>query len=186
MTEEQIFLTKTVRKVENMRSQAEDCLLQIVGLTAQGANVADIQAAALRLQRQLVLELGGMVLQLRMAAAEGLELADKVFSPVAGYDELPEEQAKAFREYKREQEKESRAKAQQAARGGGNGRGAGGYRGRGHYGYQPYIFPQQYGQQMTAVMQYWAAPPGYAGQQQVWPAAQQQQPAAPAYEIDYE
>ena len=119
MTEEQIFLTKTVRKVENMRSQAEDCLLQIVGLTALGANVADIQAAALRLQRQLVLELGGMVLQLRMAAAEGLELADKVFSPVAGYDELPEEQAKAFRESKREQEKESRAKAQQAARGGG-------------------------------------------------------------------
>ena len=60
-----------------------------------------------------------MVLQLRMAAAVGLELADKVFSPVAGYDELPEEQAKAFGEYKKEQEKESRAKAQQAARGGG-------------------------------------------------------------------
>ena len=92
-----------------------------------------------------------MVLQLRMAAAEGLELADKVFSPVAGYDELPEEQAKAFREYKREQEKESRAKAQQAARGGEGGRGASGYRGRGHYGYQPYIVPQQYGQQMTAL-----------------------------------
>ena len=35
-----------MRKVENMRSQAEDCLLQIVGLTVQGANVADIQAAA--------------------------------------------------------------------------------------------------------------------------------------------
>ena len=115
-------------------------------------------------------------------------LTDGLLQPAsgrkAGRGYPPEEQAKAFREYKREQEKESRAKAQQAARGGGGGRGAGGYRGRGHYGYKPYIFPQQYGQQMTAVMQNWAAPPGYAGQQQVWPAAQQ--PVAPAYEIDYE
>ena len=163
-----------------MRSQAEDCLLQIAGLTAQGANVADIQTAALRLQRQLVLDLGGTVLQLRMAAAEGMELADKIFSPVAGYDGLQEEQAKAFREYKKEQEKESKAKAQQAARGGGGFRGAGGYRGRGYYNYQPYTVPQQYGQQPLAVMQQAQAPPGYAGQQQVWPAAQQQT-SAPVY-----
>ena len=163
-----------------MRSQAEDCLLQIAGLTEQGANVADIQTAALRLQRQLVLDLMGTVLQLCMAAAEGMELADKIFSLVAGYDGLHEDQAKAFKEYKKEQEKESKAKAQQAARGGGGYRGAGGYRGRGYYNYQPYTVPQQYGQQPPAVMQQAQAPPGYAGQQQVWPAAQQQT-SAPVY-----
>ena len=99
---------------------------------------------------------------------------------MAGYDGLQEEQAKAFREYKKEQEKESKAKAQQAARGGGGFRGAGGYRGRGYYNYQPYTVPQQYGQQPPAVMQQAQAPPGYAGQQQVWPAAQQQN-SAPVY-----
>ena len=153
-----------------MRSQAEDCLLLIAGLTAQGANVANIQTAALRLQRQLVLDIGGTVLQTRMAAAEGMELAEKIFSPVAGYDELPEDQAKAFKEYKKEQEKEAKARAQQAARGRG-GRGGGGYRGRGYYNYQPYTIPPQYGHQ---VMQTAPAPAGYAGQQQAWPAAQQQ------------
>ena len=40
--------------------------------------------------------------------------------------------------------------------------------------------PQQYSQQSPAVMQQPQAPPGYTGQQQVWPAAQQQ-PMAPAY-----
>ena len=42
-----------------MRSQVEDCLLLIAGLTAEGADVASIQTAALRLQRQLVLDIGG-------------------------------------------------------------------------------------------------------------------------------
>ena len=169
-----------MRKLEDMRSQAEDCLLQIAGLTAQGANVENIQAAALRLQRQLVREIGGTVLQMRMAAAEGMELADKIFSPVAGYDELQEDQAKAFKEYKKEQEKENKAKAQQAARGGGGGRGYGGYRGRGYYNYQPYTIPQQYGQQAPVMMQQVQQQPGFAGQQQAWPPAQQQV-AAPAY-----
>ena len=71
-----------------MQSQAEDYLLQIAGLTVLGANAADIQTAALRLQRQLVLDLRGTVLHMRMAAAQGMELADKIFSPVAGYDGL--------------------------------------------------------------------------------------------------
>ena len=71
-----------------MQSQAEDYLLQIAGLTVLGANAADIQTAALRLQRQLVLDLRGTVLHLLMAAAQGMELADKIFSPVAGYDGL--------------------------------------------------------------------------------------------------
>ena len=157
-----------------MRSQAEDCLLLIAGLTAEGADVASIQTAALRLQRQLVLDIGGAVLQTRMAAAEGMELAEKIFSPVAGYDDLPEEQAKAFKEYKKEQEKEAKARAQQAARGGG-GRGGGGYRGRGYHNYQPYTIPQQYGHQGLQQPQ---APAGYAGQQQMWPPAQH---IAPTY-----
>ena len=71
-----------MRKLEDMRSQAEDCLLLITGLTAEGADVASIQTAALRLQRQLVLDIGGAVLQTRMAAAEGMELAEKIFSPL--------------------------------------------------------------------------------------------------------
>ena len=83
----------------------------------EGATVANIRGAALRLQRQLVLDLGGTVPQLRMAAAEGSALVDTVLSPVSGYDELPEDHAKVFKEYKKEQEKENKAKAQQAARG---------------------------------------------------------------------
>ena len=74
----------------------------------EGATVANIRGAALRLQRQLVLDLGGTVPQLRMAAVEGSVLVDTVLSPVSGYDELPEDHAKVFKEYKKEQEKEIR------------------------------------------------------------------------------
>ena len=85
-------------------------MLQIAGLTAQGANVENIQTAALRLQRQLVREIGGTVLQMRMAAAEGMELADKIFSPVAGYDELQEDQAKASKNIRRSRRRRTRPK----------------------------------------------------------------------------
>ena len=52
-----------------------------------------------------------------MAAAVGSALADMVFSPVGSYGELLEDHAKVFKEYKKEQEKENKALAQQATRG---------------------------------------------------------------------
>ena len=149
-------MTKTVRALETARQAGEDVLLQLAQLSVADAAVPEIQAAAQRQARQQVLDLGTLVLHLRMAATEGRDMVEHIFSPVAGIDELPEEQAKAFRERKKEKEKEEKARAtaaqaaaqsaaQSANRGGGYYRGS--YRGRGGYGYQPYQVPQQYAPQ---------------------------------------
>ena len=187
-------MTKTVRALETARQAGEDVLLQLAQLSVADAAVPEIQAAAQRQARQQVLDLGTLVLQLRMAATEGRDMVEHIFSPVAGFDELPEEQGKAFRERKKEKEKEETARAtaaqaaaqsaaQSANRGGGYYRGA--YRGRGGYGYQPYQVPQQYAPQGPCLM----VPPPQPGVFQSAPTPQQQgwgQPPPPGQQYGYQ
>ena len=169
---EQTFLTSLARKAETIRQLGEDSLLEWVATAAEGANVADIRVRALRIQRQLVTDVGELVNQLRMAAAEGADIASQAWSPVADYEDLPEDVAKSFKDLKKEQEKAEKAKTQQGQRGGGGPyRGYG--RGRGYY-YQPYIVPQQ-----PNLM----SQPPPVQQQQIWPGQQVTQQGQYAYPI---
>ncbi len=108
---------------------------------------------------------------MRLAVAEGGEAADRIFGPVAGYEELTEDQVKMLKEVRKEKEKEQeQARKQQYYRGSGRY----GYRGRG--GYHPYQQYQQpeYGQQqyvqhgggVGGPAGFSGAPMGYAGVQQ--------------------
>jgi len=161
-TPEQILLTTLARKVESLRQLAEDVLMEMPQLRADPA--PDLEAVRARMQlkqRQLVMEAGDTVLQLRMAASEGSAMANQVWSPVAGFEDLPEELAKNFKELKKEQAKA--AKAQQPRGGGGPHRG---YQYRGRGGYQPYVMPQQMPVMAIQPMQ---------SQQGVWPMQPPQQ-----------
>ena len=139
VSKEQLFLTKTVQSVEEMRQLGEDVLLGML----QRQPAADAPEAArtafaeeLRKQRKLVLEAGQVILRLRMAVSDGLAVADRVFSPTLRFEGLTEEQQKALKESRKELEKEQVQMKQQetAARGGGKVYN----RVRGGYNYQPY------------------------------------------------
>jgi len=169
---EQTYLTKLAREAETLRRLGEDAILATKRIAPADAAAPD-KGQALGLMRQLVTAVGEMVVKLRLAATEGSALADKVFSPTAGFEELPEEQAKALKELKKEKEKEEKAKAaqlqqMQQQRGGGAMRGYS--RGRGSYGYQPYQVPAAFNPMMMAsqasMQQQWPVQ-GMQGQQQM-------------------
>ena len=176
VTKEQLFLTKTVQSVEELRQLGEDLLLGAL----QRQPAADAPEATrttfaeeLRKHRKLVLEAGQVILKMRMAVSEGLAVADRVFSPTLRFDGLTEEQQKALKDSRKETEKEqSQMKKQESA-----GRGGGKFynRGRGGYHYQPY---QQPPYQQPVI-------------QQVQPTYQQVQPAyiaaaPPAFQQQYQ
>ena len=107
---------------------------------------------------------------MRMALERGAAVADKVFSPTAGYEGLSAEQVKILKELDKEREKEEQEKKkQQALQETQTGSGRGGYyhpynRGQGFY--RPYYnLHQQYGGQGS----------GGAGQQGQQQQLQQQQ-----------
>ena len=109
-------------------------------------------------------------MQKRMALERGAAVADKVFSPTAGYEGLSAEQVKILKELDKEREKEEQEKKkQQALQETQTGSGRGGYyrpynRGQGFY--RPYYnLHQQYGGQGV----------GKAGQQGQQQQLQQQQ-----------
>ena len=138
VTKEQLFLTKTVQSVEELRQLGEDLLLGAL----QRQPAADAPEATrttfaeeLRKHRKLVLEAGQVILKMRMAVSEGLAVADRVFSPTLRFDGLTEEQQKALKDSRKETEKEQ--KQESAGRGGGKFYN----RGRGGYHYQPYQQP---------------------------------------------
>ena len=162
----------------------EDAVLAVKVLPVAEANTAARDAVVKQL-RQTALDVGGTVTQMRMALERGAAVADKVFSPTAGYEGLSAEQVKILKELDKEREKEEQEKKkQQALQETQTGGGRGGYyrpynRGQGFY--RPYYNPhQQYGGQGGGG----AGPHGYAaaggqqGQQQQFQQQQygQQQP----------
>ena len=167
-------MTTVARSVETMRQLGEDAVLELLQLTpapapAAAPDVPAIQGRVLRMVRQMVLDAGETVLKLRMAAEDGAALANQAWSPVAGYDELPDNIAKAYKELKKDKEKEAKAAVAQQAQRGGGGPTRGYYRGRGYH-YQPYVVPQTYTAQQQLPAAMGAPPPGYAAQQQqMWP-----------------
>ena len=133
-TREQCFLAKTAEMAEDLRRRSEDILLRANRRRpAAEAPKADRTAHAVEMReiRQTVILAGDIIQQLRMAAAEGTQTADHIFSPDLSYENLSEEQAKKLKETRKEKEKAEKAESP-----GFRGRGRG--RGRGGYGYHPY------------------------------------------------
>ena len=75
VTDEQIFLTKTVRALETARQAGEDVLLQLAQLSVADAAVPEIQAAAQRQaqdkRRQSIDERAARVLASRLLLQNG-------------------------------------------------------------------------------------------------------------------
>ena len=141
---------------EDLRRRSEDILLRAnQRRPAAEAPEADrtAHAAEMREIRQTVILARDIIQRLRMAAAEGTQTADHIFSPDLSYENLSEEQAKKLKETRKEKEKAEKAESP-----GFRGRGRG--RGRGGYGYHPYH----------------SAPAAYAAPQYI---PQQGVPAAP-------
>ena len=119
---------------EDLRRRSEDILLRAnQRRLAAEAPEADrtAHAAEMREIRQTVILARDIIQRLRMAAAEGTQTADHIFSPDLSYENLSEEQAKKLKETRKEKEKAEKAESP-----GFRGRGRG--RGRGGYGYHPY------------------------------------------------
>ena len=131
-TREQCFLAKTAEMAEDLRRRSEDILLRANRRRpAAEAPTADRTAHAVEMReiRQTVILAGDIIQRLRMAAAEGTQTADHIFSPDLSYENLSEEQAKKLKETRKEKEKAKKAESP-----GFRGRGGG----RGGYGYHPY------------------------------------------------
>ena len=130
-TREQCFLAKTAEMAEDLRRRSKDILLRANRQPAAEAPEADrnAHAADMREIRQTVILARDIIQRLRMAAAEGTQTADHIFSPDLSYENLSEEQAKKLKETRKEKEKAKKAESP-----GFRGRGGG----RGGYGYHPY------------------------------------------------
>ena len=131
-TREQCFLAKTAEMAEDLRRRSEDILLRAnQRRLAAEALEADrtAHAAEMREIRQTVILARDIIQRLRMAAAEGTQTADHIFSPDLSYENFSEEQAKKLKETRKEKEKAKKAESP-----GFRGRGGG----RGGYGYHPY------------------------------------------------
>ena len=116
----------------------EDAVLAMKVLPVAEANTAARDAVVKQLCHT-ALDGGGTVTQMRMALERGAAVADKVFSPTAGYEGLSAEQVKILKELDKEREKEEQEKTkQQTLQESQTGGGRGGYyrpynRGQGFY-----------------------------------------------------
>ena len=87
---------------------AEDAVIAIKALPVAAAEEPR-KEAVVKLLRQTVLDVGGTATQMRMALERGAVVADKVFSPTAGYEGLSAEQVKILKELdKRRRRRNSR------------------------------------------------------------------------------
>ena len=92
---------------------AEDAVIAIKALPVAAAEEPR-KEAVVKLLRQTVLDVGGTATQMRMALERGAVVADKVFSPTAGYEGLSAEQVKILKELDKEKEKEEQQRKTQA------------------------------------------------------------------------
>ena len=147
-----------VRQTEQVRQLLEDAILTLAPLPVAVADNAT-KAKGLLLLRQAVLAQSKVITRQHLVASEGSVMAEKVFSQGTAIEGLDEEAAKAYKEAKKEKEKEIKAallaaQQAQAAQNRGGGVYRGGYRGRynNYHVYQPYQIPQTqtYGHQYVA------------------------------------
>ena len=147
-----------VRQTEQVRQLLEDAVLTLAPLPVAVADNAT-KAKGLLLLRQAVLAQSKVITRQHLVASEGSVMAEKVFSQGTAIEGLDEEAAKAYKEAKKEREKETKAallaaQQAQAAQNRGGGVYRGGYRGRynNYHVYQPYQIPQMqtYGHQYVA------------------------------------
>ena len=115
----------------------EDAVIALKTLPVAEANTPARDAIVKQL-RQTALDMGGTATQMRMALERGAVVADKVFSPTAGYEGLSAEQIKMLKELDKEKEKEEQTKRQQALQETQT------YSGRGGYVQRPYNRGQGY------------------------------------------
>ena len=148
-TAEEILQVKMTTRLNQGLLAVEDAVIALKTLPVAEANTPARDAIVKQL-RQTALDMGGTATQMRMALERGAAVADKVFSPTAGYEGLSAEQIKMLKELDKEKEKEEQTKRQQALQETQTSSSRGGYvqrpynRGQGYY--RPYFNPyQQYG-----------------------------------------
>ena len=97
-----------VRQTEQVRQLLEDAILTLAPLPVAVADNAT-KAKGLLLLRQAVLAQNKVITRQHLAASEGSVMAEKVFSQGTAIEGLDEEAAKAYKEAKKEREKETKA-----------------------------------------------------------------------------
>ena len=160
---------------------AEDAVIAIKALPVAAAEEPR-REAVVKLLRLNVLDVGGTATQMRMALERGAAVADKVFSPTAGYEGLSAEQIKILKELDKEKEKEEQQRKNQAQT---QAQEPQMYGGRGGYVHRPYHRRQGYYRPYFNPHQQFAASGSGYGQQMFEPAGQggqQQQFVQPQYQ----
>ena len=98
-----------VRQTEQVRQLMEDAIITLAPMPVAAENNAT-KAKGLLLLRQAVLAQNRVITRQHLAASEGSVMAEKVFSQGMAIEGLDEEAAKAYKEAKKEKEKEAKAR----------------------------------------------------------------------------
>ena len=181
MTPEEVLQVKMTQRLNQGLIAAEDAVIAIRALPVAAAEEPR-KEAVVKLLRQTVLDVGGTATQMRMALERGAVVADKVFSPTAGYEGLSAEQVKILKELDKEKEKEEQQRKTQAQT---QAQEPQMYGGRGGYVHRPYHRGQGYYRPYFNPHQQFAASGSGYGQQmfeQVGQGGQQQQFVQPQYQ----
>ena len=91
------MLARMATKTCSTLCKLENVLVGLAGMELAG-DLAGVRAPLLVQLRQATIETGENLTQLRMAVAQGAEIADQVFTTAQGYEGLSEEQVKALKE----------------------------------------------------------------------------------------